>query len=229
MRNRGAAGAFDSTSFNGGTDMNRFSKIAAFAIAAPASLALVACGGEPEGPAPANTGEWEIVPEASRLTYISIKSGEVLETNRFTGLSGSVSEGGTASVTIDLSSLETGVDIRNERMRDLFFEISDYPTATVTAEIDAEAFADLAVGETTVQPLDATLSLKGVEGQIETEIDVTRTGPDRVVAMSSEPVIIYADAFGLSGGIEQLREIAGLPSITPAVPVTFALVFERTQ
>ena len=209
--------------------MNRNTRNSAIALALPGALALASCGQEAAEPAPANSGEWQVVPDASRLTYVSVKSGEVLETNRFTGLSGSVSEGGTATVTIDLSSLETGVDIRNQRLRDLFFEISDYPTATVTAEIDPEAFADLAIGETTVQPLAATLSLKGIEGQIDTEVDVTRTGPDRVVAMSSEPVIVYADAFGLSGGIEQLREIAGLPSITPAVPVTFALVFERTQ
>ncbi|MEE4207407.1 MAG: YceI family protein [Erythrobacter sp.] len=209
--------------------MNRTTKTTAFILAAPASLVLAACVGEPEAPEAANTGDWQVVPEASRLTYVSVKSGEVLETNRFTGLSGSVSEGGTATVTIDLSSLDTGVDIRNQRMRDLFFEISDYPTATVTAAIDPEAFADLAVGETTVQPLAATLNLKGVEGQIDTEVDVTRTSADRVVATSSEPVIVYADAFGLGEGIEQLREIAGLPSITPAVPVTFALVFERTQ
>ena len=93
--------------------------------------------------------------------------------------------------------------------------------------VTAAAFADLGIGETTVQPLDATVSLKGVEGAVETQVDVTRTAPDRVVAMSSEPVVIYADSFGLGEGIEQLREIAGLPSITPAVPVTFALVFER--
>lgn len=198
-------------------------------LAAPALLALTACAGAPEAPPPANTGEWQVVPDASRLTYVSVKSGEVLETNRFTGLSGSVSEDGTATVTIDLASLETGVDIRNQRMRDLFFEISDYPTATVTAEIDPVAFADLAIGETMVQPLDATLELKGVEGAIETQVDVTRTAPDRVVASSSEPVIVYADAFGLGEGIEQLREIAGLPSITPAVPVTFALTFERAE
>ncbi|QIQ88241.1 MAG: YceI family protein [Erythrobacter sp.] len=204
-------------------------RTAPVALAAPISLGLTACAGEPEAPAPANAGEWQVVPEASRLTYVSVKSGEVLETNRFTGLSGSVSEDGTATVTIDLASLETGVDIRNQRMRDLFFEISDYPTATVTAEIDPAAFADLAIGETMVQPLDATLSLKGVEGTIDTEVDVTRSGPDRVVAMSSEPVIVYADAFGLGENIEQLREIAGLPSITPAVPVTFSLVFERAK
>lgn len=209
--------------------MNRITSSTAYALAAPAILALAACGQQAEDSPPANTGEWQIVPDASRLAYVSVKSGEVLETNRFTGLSGSVSENGTATVTIDLSSLETGVDIRNERMRDLFFQISDYPTATITAAIDPAAFADLSVGETTVQPLDATLSLKGVEGRIETQVDVTRTGPDRVVAMSSEPVIVYADAFGLGEGIEQLREIAGLASITPAVPVTFALTFERTR
>ncbi|KPP94791.1 YceI family protein [Erythrobacter sp. HL-111] len=209
--------------------MNRISKTAAFAIAAPASLALAACGTQAEEAPPANTGEWRIVPEASRLTYVSVKSGEVLETNRFTGLAGSVSENGTATVTIDLSTLETGVDIRNQRMRDLFFEIADHPTATVTAEIDPAAFADLAIGETRVQPLAATLDLKGVEGQIDTQVDVTRTAPDRVTAVSSEPVLVYADAFGLGEGIEQLRELADLPSITPAVPVTFALAFEREE
>ncbi|MEQ8411806.1 MAG: YceI family protein [Erythrobacter sp.] len=208
--------------------MNRIATTAIL-IFAPGLLALAACAGETEAPPPANTGEWQVVPDASRLTYVSVKSGEVLETNRFTGLSGSVSESGTATVTIDLSSLETGVDIRNERMRDLFFEISDYPTATVTAAIDPEAFAELEIGETTAQPLAATLSLKGIEGRFDTQVDVTRTAPDRVVAMSSEPVIVYAEDFGLGPNIEQLREIAGLPSITPAVPVTFALTFERAQ
>lgn len=210
--------------------MNRITtSTAAFTVAAPALLALAACAGEPDAPPPVNSGEWQVVPDASRLTYVSIKSGEVLETNRFNDLSGSVSKSGTASVTIDLASLETGVDIRNQRMRELFFEVADHPTATVTAAIDPGDFADLAVGETTTQPLDATLELKGVEGEIESQVEVTRTAPDRVVASSIEPVLVYADAFGLGEGIEQLREIAGLPSITPAVPVTFALTFERAE
>ena len=207
--------------------MNQTTRIAAFALAAPAALSLAACSEEPAQPAPANQGEWAVVPDASSLSYVSVKSGEVLETNTISGLSGSVSDSGTASVTIDLASVETGVDIRNQRMRELFFEIADYPTATVTADIDPAAFGELAVGESMVQPLDATLSLKGIENAIETEVQVTRAAPDRVIATSTSPVIVYADTFGLGEGIEQLRELAGLSAITPAVPVTFSIAFER--
>ena len=37
--------------------------------------------------------------------------------------------------------------------------------------------------------------------------------------------IINADAVSLADGVEQLREIAGLPSISKAVPVSFVLQF----
>ena len=41
------------------------------------------------------------------------------------------------------------------------------------------------------------------------------------------PVIISTDMFGLTDELGELRAVAQLPSITPAVPVTFTLVFTR--
>jgi len=38
---------------------------------------------------------------------------------------------------------------------------------------------------------------------------------------------VNASQVGLLAGIEKLRELAGLPSISPAVPVTFSLIFEQ--
>ncbi|MER9303864.1 hypothetical protein NKJ06_12875 [Mesorhizobium sp. M0293] len=38
----------------------------------------------------------------------------------------------------------TGVDLRNVRMRFLFFETFKYPTAELTAKLDPAALADLA-------------------------------------------------------------------------------------
>ncbi|MER9296244.1 hypothetical protein NKI38_07060 [Mesorhizobium sp. M0621] len=37
----------------------------------------------------------------------------------------------------------TGVDLRNVRMRFLFFETFKYPTAELTAKVDPAVFADL--------------------------------------------------------------------------------------
>lgn len=197
------------------------------ALAFPALLALAACAQAPAETPPLGEGSWSLDPAGSSLSYVSIKASEIAEANSINGLSGSVAPDGTAQIAIDLASVETGVDIRDERMRDLFFEVAEHPTATVTAQLDPAAFEALGIGESLVQPLEAVLNLKGVEAPVETEVVVTRIAQDRVLAVSNAPVILQADALGLSDGLAQLQEIAGLPSITPAVPVTFRLTFQR--
>jgi polyisoprenoid-binding protein YceI len=196
--------------------------------AAAALLSLAACAETAEREAaPLTQGAWSVDSEASQLSYVSIKAGEIAEVNTFETVTGSVSPEGVAMIEIDLSSVSTGVDIRDERMRDIFFVVADNPTATVTAQIDPAAFESLAVGESAATTLDGTLSLRGVEAPFEAEVTVTRAGPDRVIAVSDKPVIVDAGTLQLADGLAQLQEIAGLPSITPAVPVTFSLAFQR--
>lgn len=201
-----------------------------------ASLALAACAG-PEAdapiddatasPAPVTESAWTLDPAASRLAYVSIKAGEVAENNRFDTLSGSVAADGTASLSIDLASVNTGVEVRNERMREVFFAVADNPAATVTARLDPKAFAGLAVGQSLTRPITASVTIKGASSDVETEVLVTRTAEDRVLVVPTAPVIISTDMFGLTDELGELRAIAQLPSITPAVPVTFTLVFKR--
>ena len=197
-------------------------------IAAAATLlGLAACSGAPSE-APSVTGtEWTLDAAGSDLNYVTIKAGEIAEVNSFETLSGGVTADGAATVTIDLASVSTGVDIRDERMRDIFFVVADNPSATVTATIDPASFEALKVGESMATTLDGTLALKGAQAPFQAEVTVTRTGPDRVTATSAKPVIVEAGALGLTDGLAQLQELAGLPSITPAVPVTFALTFTR--
>ena len=197
-------------------------------LAAAATLLTLAACSQAPAEAPAVTGtEWTLDGAASELSYVSIKSGEIAETNTFEALTGGVTSDGAATVEIDLSSVSTGVDIRDERMRDIFFVVADNPTATVTAQIDPAAFEALKVGESTQTVLDGTLALKGVEAPFQADVTVTRAGPDRVIAVSDKPVIVEAGRFELTDGLAQLQELAGLPSITPVVPVTFSLAFTR--
>lgn len=197
-------------------------------ISAAAPLLFLAACSQASTEAPSVTeGAWTLDGEASELSYVSIKSGEIAEINSFETLTGDVSAEGAATVTIDLASVSTGVDIRDERMRDIFFEVADNPTATVSATIDPASFEALGVGESRAQMLEGTLNLKGVEAPFETEVMVTRAAADRVIAASTDPVIVDAGTLELTEGLAQLQELAGLPSITPVVPVTFSLAFER--
>lgn len=186
-----------------------------------------ACAPVTPEPEALTSGDWAIDEAVSSVSYVSVKSGEVAEPNTFTALTGSVSKAGEAAIRIDLASLETGVDIRNERMRDVFFNVAQHPAANITAAIDPAAFEALGVGESTRQTLEATVSVKGVEAPVEAQVQVTRAGPDRVLVVSEAPVIVYADALELTQGLARLQELAGLDAITPVVPVTFSLTFER--
>ena len=205
-------------------------------LAVSLTLALAACAG-PEAdapladptasPAPVTESAWRLDPAASRLAYVSIKAGEVAENNRFDALSGSVAADGTASLEIDLASVDTGVETRDERMREVFFAVADNPKATVTARLDPAAFAGLAVGQSVTRRMKASVTIKGASADVETEVLVTRAAEDRVLVVPTAPVIVSTDMFGLTDELGELRAMAQLPSITPAVPVTFALAFTR--
>ncbi len=194
---------------------------------AAAALSLSSCTQVPAEPSALTEGSWTLDSDASRLSYVTIKAGDIAETNEFTSLSGNVSADGTAQVKVDLASVSTGIDIRDERMRGVLFEVEQFPSATVSTKVDPTAFESLSVGESIAQPVSATLSLKGAEITIDTELEVTRLGEDRVLVVSTDPVIIDAGALGLTDGLAQLAKLASLPSITPATPVTFSFAFER--
>jgi len=204
------------------------------ALAGALALGVAACGEPaPDAPvaaedAPLTQGVWTLDPAGSRLSYVSIKAGEIAESNQFETLAGSVTVDGTATLDIDLASVNTGVDIRNERMREIFFDVAGNPKAVVTAQLDPAAFAGLAVGQSITRPLTANVAIKGVEQAVETEVLVTRVSADRVTVVPTAPVIISTDMFELTDELGELRALAQLPSITPAVPVTFTLAFTRS-
>ena len=128
-------------------------------------------------------------------------------------------------MTIALGSVETLIAIRNERMREMLFEVANYPKAILTAPVAQGTVEALAPGESVEQRLTGTLSLKGAGIPLEFSVRVSRQGPDAVRVESLGPVMVSAEQLGLAAGVEALRAIAGLNSITPMVPVSFSLLF----
>ena len=170
--------------------------------------------------------QWTLSADESSLSFISVKAEHIAEVHSFARLSGEIDSGGEAVVSIDLTSVQTGIDIRNERMQSMLFNTDMYPRAQVSADVDAAALSSMAVGESAVLEVPLAINLHGEVLTLSAPLRVSHV-QDGLRVDTLAPIIVKADAFALVDGIESLREIAGLPSISRSVPVSFSLLFSR--
>ncbi|XOV88521.1 MAG: YceI family protein [Pseudomonadota bacterium] len=173
--------------------------------------------------------DWTLDPVASSLTFASVKNGSIVEPHRFGSLSGNIDASGEAVVTVALDSVDTLIPIRDERMRDLLFEVKQFPTATFRAKVEVSFHQTGAVGTSSEFPLEGELTIHGVTIKTSVPVKINRVSTDRVQVLPVRPLILSVAQFGMGEGLEALRKIAGLESIGPAVPVSFLLVFQRSS
>ncbi len=175
---------------------------------------------------PGALADWSLNNDLSRLSFVSIKATDIGEVHKFTQLGGNIADG-KVTVSVNLVSVDTLIPIRDERMQEILFETEIFPTATITAPLDFAALDNLARGQVQTLAVEANLSLKSQTLPLTAELLAVRADEDTLVISSLQPVLITAAAAGLSDGVEKLREIAGLPNISQAVPVSFVFTFEQ--
>ena len=173
----------------------------------------------------AQAGEqWQLDNSSSSVNLVSVKKGSVGEVFRFTALDGSIADG-KAQLRIDLSSIDSGVDIRNERMRQHLFETASFASATASITLQAEWLA-LETGSYLDVNASLHLSLHGVEQSLPCSLRIVAVD-DGLLVSTLVPVLIKAADFGMDKGIETLRQLAKLPAIATVVPVQVQLHFVR--
>jgi YceI-like protein len=172
---------------------------------------------------------WNLDGKNSSLSFVSTKAVDIAEVHHFTELAGRISDKGKAVITIELASVETGIPIRNERMLKLLFETDKYPLATVRSKIDMETIDTISPGSSKRLTTELMLDLHGSQVAIDADVLVVKLDEDVLLVTSTEPMILNAGSADLADGIEALREVASLPSIGSAVPVSFVLVFRMSE
>lgn len=173
----------------------------------------------------ASATSYRLAADDASVNFISTKAGAVAEIHRFGQVVGTLGEDGGVRLVIDLASVDTAIEVRNERVRDMLFDIARFPEALIRADLDPALWQDLAPGERKSVEVLGSLALHGEEGQIRLVVDVVGAADGGLIVTSRLPVIVNAGQFSLAEGVERLRAVAGLPAISPAVPVTFALHF----
>ncbi len=173
--------------------------------------------------------EWRLDSGASHFYMQTDKANSIAEIHQFTGLRGSVSPDGDAKVTIDLTSVSSGIDVRDVRMRYLLFETYKFPNAEVTARLDPNRLREVLSSTRMMYPLTFTLSLHGMSKEFETLVYVTRLSEHSVAVSTVKPIIVNSDEFALTAGLNKLSEAINGTPIVSAASFTFDLVFDSGE
>ena len=171
-------------------------------------------------------GGWTLDLDASELRVMSIKKEKIAEISPFRVFQGRIGESGETEVTISLDSIDTGIDLRNVRMRFLFFETFQFPEARLTTVIDPAMLEGLESARAMAINLPYTLEIRGVEAERTDRVQVVLLDRDTVVVSSAEPIPIQLAGFDLESGRQKLQE-AALVDIVPLGTVSFRFMFKR--
>lgn len=171
-------------------------------------------------------GYWQLNGEQSWFHFGSIKNGDIPEVHEIEVITGGADYSGAFSVELDLTTVDTGVESRDQRMKEMFFKTGAFPTARVNGNFDPALFEDMEVGQRRVASIPAIVSLHGRDVAMEFEVNVIRLEWNKIMVTPQDLIMVEGAQFGLAPGVEALREVVGLESITPVSPVSFVLVFD---
>lgn len=172
---------------------------------------------------------WNLDPAKSSLNFVSIKKDSIGEVHQFKEIAGRLSETGDFMIDIDLTSVNTGIEIRDQRMQEDFFEIMQFPLAMAQGSINPEVLSSLREGVVTQVTADLSINLHGATAPVTAKLNAVKLSPSTLWVTTESPIIVNTEDFQLSPGIEKLKQLAGLPSISYAVPVVVNLLFNYAE
>lgn len=171
--------------------------------------------------------DWSLDDQNSSVNFVSIKNSTITEVNHFNQLSGTVADDGKVNVSIDLTSVDTNIEVRDQRLRDMLFHVEKYPEAKLSTSLDISQVSGLKAGESKVIPIDLSLSLHNKTQNIPTKVTVVGLADGSLQVTTTEPVIVNTSQFDLVDGVKALQDIAKLNAIAFGVPVTAQFVFNQ--
>ena len=88
-----------------------------------------------------------------------------------------------------------------------------------------DKFNAIAKNSSGVMKLTGEINLHGKIHKVMVDVLVAKLSDNEIIVSSMKPVLLNAQKFGLDAGVNKLKELAKLPSISNAVPVSFVLSF----
>ncbi len=120
------------------------------------------------------------------------------EVHQFRKISGEMTDQGMADLSIDLTGIDFGIPIRDERMQEFLFETNSFSSATLSVVIPVEAMQKAHSGVSQTLELKGKLMLHGSKEEVSVPVMIVPAQDKQVVITSLQPVLIHADSFVLT-------------------------------
>jgi outer membrane protein OmpA-like peptidoglycan-associated protein/polyisoprenoid-binding protein YceI len=169
--------------------------------------------------------DWVLNGPQSNVYMQTEKLENTIEKHRFTSVEGNVTRDGDVTIKIDLNTLDTGIDLRNVRMRFVLFETFKFPYAIITAKIDKSKLTELATRSRINYQLQARVNLHGIVKDFQIPVEVAKVNDTTVTVSTIKPVDVAGDTFDFMRGIGKLSDAMGGIRIVPSAAISFDLTF----
>jgi polyisoprenoid-binding protein YceI len=170
--------------------------------------------------------DWTLDGSASSFHYVTSKNAAINEVNSIDGLSGAIADD-SATLRLDLATVNTAIEVRDQRMRDLVFQVAQFPEAVISVPVDSDVIEGLQTGVPASATYTATVNLHGMTQEVAADLQVIKLDANTLQVNLAKPLLIGAAAFGLTDGVEELRTLAGLMVINPNVVIDFSLLYRQ--
>lgn len=151
----------------------------------------------------------------------------ITEPAYFAESSAQLDKDGQFEMTVDLQSVHTNIDIRDQRIKDWVFETAQFPMATIKGKLDATAINNMKVGDVLLVDQPLSLNFHGKDIDINAPLLITRTAEDKITVNTRDAVVLDMRNADILKGVEKLVEVMGLSSIWEQTPVFFYGEFVR--
>ncbi|MEN0036820.1 MAG: DUF1592 domain-containing protein [Cellvibrio sp.] len=201
------------------------------ASSTPSSVPTTSSSRSSSSVAPTTAARWLLDGTNSTFNFVTVKKNtagvETPESMTFTQLQGTVATSGQATLTIPLTSISSGVDLRNTRLKEILFESQYLPSLHFTTQLDLAAIDAMAAGSVAVQSVTGNLVLHGVVKSVVFDALVVKHANNSVSFSPRKPIVINSADFDLNAGVEALRALMSLTTIGEKVPVYFKVFLNR--
>ena len=169
-------------------------------------------------------GHYTVNGELSQVSFATIKKQYVVEPATIGKLSGHV-KGGKAVINVPLSEISTGIQIRDMRLNDIFFQSGSFPELKISADLGD---MDLSSPKIVRKDVTFTLEMYGVKKELSSTVLVSSTGT-QVLVTSIKPLVISSGDFGIpADNLTNLAKTVGGIAISGNVPVNFAVTLDKS-
>src|SRR5690606_30419363 len=124
--------------------------------------------------------DWQVESDYSRVSFVSVKRGSSADIMRFTNITGMVDPQGQVRVVMPYADFDSGLALRDERMRELLFKADRFPQAELSAAVDLAQWEGMEVGESAKETVDFQLNLHGHEQRLKADVLVSRLAEKRI-------------------------------------------------